>query len=146
MTIQIDAWHNVSPRIISCILFLYMYNGILYHAMYTQFAKMTHLKVYENYVEKLVKCLPMDDATFIKRLSAERLLPGDTESKIKTLHAQSDKASYFLNHVIKPAMEIDNFSDFKKLLLIMQNCDYAHVQQLSCEIEQDINDYPRKGN
>lgn len=101
---------------------------------------MTHLKliIYERYVDKLVKCLPMDDAHFIANLSAKQLLPGDTENKIKQLSTPSDKASYFLSHVIKPAIEIDDVSDFKQLLSIMHDCGYNHVQKLSLKIDQDM--------
>ena len=101
---------------------------------------MTHLKlIYERYVDKLVKCLPMDDAHFIAKLSAKQLLPGDTENKIKQLSTPSDKASYFLSHVIKPALEIDDVFDFKQLLSIMHDCGYNHVQKLSLKIDQDMN-------
>ena len=100
---------------------------------------MTHLKLFERYVDKLVKCLPMDDTHFIVKLSANRLLPGDTENKIKQLSTPSDKASYFLSHVIKPALEIDDVSNFKQLLSIMHNCGYSHVQNLSLKVDQDMN-------
>ena len=95
-------------------------------------------KAYENHVEKLVKCLPMDDTLFITKLSAQQLLPGDTENKIKTLSTQADKSDYLLNHMIKPALDIDETSNFHKLLSIMQNCGYSHVQNLATSIEQEI--------
>ena len=94
---------------------------------------------YGNYLEKLVKCLPMDDTHFITKLSSQQLLPGVTESKIKAISTQADKASYFLSHVIKPALDIDDASGFKKLLSVMQECDYDHVQKLSNKITDDIN-------
>lgn len=101
---------------------------------------MTQLKVYENYTENLEKCLPMNDDHFIANLSARQLIPGDTGDKIKQLSTRSDKATYFLNHVIKPALVSDDTSDyFKKLLSVMQNCAYDYVQQLSCEIKHDMN-------
>ena len=93
---------------------------------------------YVNYLDKLVKCLPMDDAHFITKLSSQRLLPGDTESKIKALSTPADKASYFLSHVIKPALDIDDMSSFEKLLSVMQECDYDHVHKLSDNISNDI--------
>ena len=102
---------------------------------------MTNIKaVYDSYVEKLVKCLPMDDAYFIAKLSTQQLLPGDTESKIKALATQADKASYFLNHVIKPALSIDDTSEFNKLLCIMQECGYNHVKSLSYKIQYEFGD------
>ena len=99
---------------------------------------MAYIRAYQNHVEKLVKCLPMDDTHFITKLSAQQLLPGDTENKIKTLSTQADKASYFLNHVIKPALDINEISDFDELLSIMQNCGYKHVQKLSATIKCEI--------
>ena len=99
---------------------------------------MAHTKTYYSHVEKLVKCLPMDDTHFITKLSAQRLLPGNTENKIKTLSTQADKASYFLNHVIKPALDVSETSNFDKLLSIMQNCDYEHVQKLAVTIKCEI--------
>ena len=101
---------------------------------------MAQLKLYEDYVEKLVKCLPLDDTLFIAKLSGNQLLPGDTGNKIETLQTQPEKATYFLCHVIRPALDLDDFSGFKKLLSIMHNCGYDHVQKLSCQIEQDMNE------
>lgn len=98
---------------------------------------MTCVEVYNNYVEKLIKCLPMDDTNFINELSVQNLLPGSTQSQIKTLFTQVDKASYFLNHVIKPALDIDDTSSFDKLLSVMQYCGYDHVQNLSCKIKSE---------
>ena len=94
--------------------------------------------IYINYIDKLVKCLPMDDTCFITKLSTQRLLPGDTESNIKSLSIQTEKALYFLSHVIEPALDIDDTSGFKKLLSVMQECDYEHVKKLSSQISDDI--------
>ena len=67
--------------------------------------------IYFNHVDKLVECLPMDDTLFITKLSKQQLLPGNTQSKIEELSTQADKASYFLSHVIKPALVIDDTSE-----------------------------------
>ena len=99
---------------------------------------MAYIRTYQNHVEKLVKCLPMDDTHFITKLSAQQLLPGDTKDKIKTLSTQADKASYFLDHVIKPALDINDISDFDELLSIMQNCGYKHVEKLAVTIKDEI--------
>ena len=83
---------------------------------------MAHREAYDNHVKKLVICLPMDDAHFITALSAQKLLPGDTKNKIEKLSTQAEKASYFLSHVINPALDIDDTCNFETLLTIMQNC------------------------
>ena len=105
-----------------------------------QVITMAHKRAYQNHLEKLVKCLPMDDTLFTTTLSAQQLLPGDTENKIKPLPTQADKASYFLSHVIKPALDIDETYDFDKLLSIMHNCGYNHVQKLALNIKREIDD------
>ena len=99
---------------------------------------MTHLKTYYNYVEKLVKCLPMNDASFVTKLSQQGLLPGDTQNEISTLSTPVKKATYFLDNVIKPALEIDDSSNFEDLLSVMENCDYNHVKKLSRNIKSEI--------
>ena len=99
---------------------------------------MAHRKAYDDYVEILVKCLPMEDAHFITMLSAQKLLLGDTENKIEKLSTQAEKASHFLSHVIKPALDIDETSDFEKLLTIMQNCRYNYVKKLAGTIKLEI--------
>ena len=99
---------------------------------------MAYLRAYQNHLEKLVRCLPMDDTHFITKLSAKQLLPGDTESKINALSTQADKVSYFLCHVIKPALDIDHISGFDELLTIMQSCGYIHVKDLAATIESQL--------
>ena len=107
---------------------------------------MSHKKAYEGYVEKLVKCLPMDDVLFIAKLCRDKLLPGDTKNKLTSLSTEADKAWYFLNHVIKPALEIGNTNGFTKLLTVMKECPYDHVQTLSCEINNEIDKKGRKSS
>ena len=96
------------------------------------------LRTYEKYTEKLVKCLPMDDTLFLTKLSTYKLLPGDTNDKLNALHTQADKASYFLSHVIKPALDIGDISSFDSLLSVMEQCGYVHVEKLAFEIKSDM--------
>ena len=102
---------------------------------------MAYTRAYHNYVEKLVKCLPMDDTHFITMLTAQQLLPEGTQHRIKALSTQFDKASYFLSHVIKPAIDIDETSGFDKLLSIMQNCGYIQMERLAVTIKCEIDEW-----
>ena len=97
-----------------------------------------YIKAYDNHTDYLVKCLPMDDTQFISKLSSQQLLPGDTGNKIESKATQTEKAWYFLSHVIKPALDIENTENFSKLLFVMQGCDYGHVQNLSFRIKCEI--------
>ena len=103
-----------------------------------EMAEKQPLRTYKEYIEKLVKCLPMDDTLFITKLSTCKLLPGDTNSQLKALPTQVAKASYFLDHVIKPALEIDDTSSFDDLLSAMEHCGYAHVENLAHIIKSEM--------
>ena len=92
-----------------------------------------------RYFTQLVVCLPMDDPLFIAELSTANLLPGNMQPTIQSLATKVDKSSYFLNNVIKPALD-SNFTDsFDNLLNIMEKCGFLHVKQLSTSIKADIN-------
>ena len=80
----------------------------------------------------------MDDAHFITKLSAQKLLPGNTDSQIKALSTQADKAMFFLSSVIKPALDIAETSNFNQLLSAMEKCGYTHVQKLAVTIKQEV--------
>ena len=99
---------------------------------------MAHIKAYSNHLEDLVKGLPMDDTHFITKLSVQQLLPGDTENKIKSMGTPADKASHFLSVVIKPALDINDTSDFEKLISVMQNCGFNRVKKLADTIKFEI--------
>ena len=99
---------------------------------------MAHREAYHKHIAKLVTCLPMDDVHFMTMLSIQKLLPGDMKNKIDALSTQAQKASYFLSHIINPALDIDENSDFENLLTVMQNCDYHDVQRLASTIKLEI--------
>ena len=101
---------------------------------------MVYKKIYTDYYEKLLN-LPMNDATFIAKLLAQNLLPGDTESKIEGQANAINKASYFLSNIIKPSIDVDNRDCFDKLLFVMEHCGYDYIKHLALEIKSVI-----KGN
>ena len=95
-------------------------------------------QVYTSYMAQLVKCLPMDDPLFIAELSTKNLLAGNTQATIQSHPTSADKSSYFLTHIIKPAIDTESTSSFDKLLIIMENCEYLHVQELARKIKAEI--------
>ena len=95
-------------------------------------------EAYEKYSEKMIKCLPMNDTLFIAKLSSCKLLPGNTKNKLGALSTQTEKAHYLLHHVIEPALDIDDTSNFDNLLSVMEHCGYDHVRKLACEIKSQI--------
>ena len=95
-------------------------------------------QIYKNYIRELVKSLPMDDVNFITELSADDLLPGDIQAKLTSLATSAEKSSHFLVHVIKPALDTGYTEGFDKLLKIMKNCEFSHVQAIAAKITSDI--------
>ena len=94
----------------------------------------THKEAFDKYSEEMVKCLPMNDTFFIAKLSTFNLLPGNTSNQLAALPTQADKAFYLLNHVIKPALAIDDASSFENLISVMKQCGYNHVKTIACKI------------
>ena len=101
---------------------------------------MMYKKTYNEYQVKLLH-LPMQDATFIAKLSASNLLPGDTRSKIEGQSATIDKASVFLKTIIDPSIEIGDTESFDKLLLVMDDSGYNHIENLAVKIRSAIKGY-----
>ena len=103
---------------------------------------MTHKETIGKYSEELVKCLPMNDTLFIAKLSTFNLLPGNINDQLQALPTQADKALYLLNHVIKPALAINDTTSFENLLSVMEQCGYDHVKRIACIIKSQMS----KGN
>ena len=99
----------------------------------------TFKEAFDKYSEELVKCLPMNDTLFIAKLSTFNLLPGNTSNQLEALPTQPDKAFYLLNHVVKPALAIDDASSFENLISVMKQCGYNHVRKIACKIISQMN-------
>ena len=99
---------------------------------------MTCKEAFDKYFEEVVKCLPMNDALFIAKLSKFNLLPGNTNDQLQALPTQADKVLHFLNHVIKPALAINDTTSFDNLLSVMEQCDYDHVKRIACMIKSQL--------
>ena len=105
---------------------------------------MAYKEIYQRYFSKLIRCLPMDDGLFLVMLSEHELLPGDIEGKVKSLNTQLEKATYFISHVIKPSLEVDSIVYLDKLLLVMSESGYKHVEEISCKIKSEITNSERR--
>ena len=94
--------------------------------------EMSTSDVFKKFYVKLVKGLPMDDTLFRAELFANDLLPGDHKERVESLATKSDKAAYFLDHVIKPSVTSnDHGSSFDKLLSVMEDSEYQGVKELA---------------
>ena len=80
----------------------------------------------------------MDDTLFITKLSICKLLPENIESQLKALPTQAAKASYFLEHVIKPTLDTASIYSFDNLLSVMECSGCGITEKLACEIKSEF--------
>ena len=95
-------------------------------------------QVYTSFIAKLVRNLPMNDESFLKKLSDEHFLPGNTHSKIQSLPTQAEKSLYFLSDIIEPSIDIGITSSFDTLLNIMESNKDTDVQMLAATIKDKL--------
>ena len=102
---------------------------------------MSTSEVFKQFFAKLAKSLPMDDPIFVAELFSHDLLPGDHYDQVESRSTRADKAVYFLNHVIKPALTSD-VGSFNELLNVMEDSDYPNVKELTVQIRSKLQEGP----
>ena len=109
---------------------------------------MSASEVFTEFYFQLVTTLPIDDALFRAKLFTNGLLPGDHKGHVESLSlpAKSDKASYFLDHVIKPSVTSDDGSSFDKLLDVMEDSDHQGVKELANLIRTSLRERSNSDN
>ena len=98
------------------------------------------MKVYQKYMEKLIKVLPMDDVTFTAKLTTHEILPDEIDAHIKSLPTPAGKAEYFLINVIKKSLDIDETKEFESLITVMEKCGYPHVERFAKKMKSDLDE------
>ena len=93
-------------------------------------------EVFKHFYSKIVEILPMNDGLFMAELFSDDLLPGDVKKYIHAQATSAEKAVLFLDCIIKPSVTSDSDGDnsFDKLLNIMEDCEYQHVEELAKQI------------
>ena len=84
----------------------------------------------EKFYEKLVACLPMDDASFRASLKSAGLFPGDLKSAVTSKSTRAEMAEHFLDYGINT-----NIQNFSKLLTVMKNSKRDELKVLVNEIQ-----------
>ena len=102
---------------------------------------MSTSEVFKQFFAKLAKSLPMDDPIFVAELFLRDLLPGDHYDQVESRSTRADKAVYFLNHVIKPALTSD-VGSFNELLNVMEDSDYPNIKELAVQIRSKLHEGP----
>ena len=99
---------------------------------------MSTKEVFKEFYSKLVKTLPMNDDNFIAELYSHDLLPDGPKEHIESRTTGGQKATYFLDHVIKPSVTSDGGSGFDKLLNVMEESEYQGMKELAEQIRTSI--------
>ena len=100
------------------------------------------LEVFEEHYPQLMKVLPMDDDYFIAELYAKNLLTGSLKADIESL-STIDRASKFLDDVIKPSVENNDCTKFHTLLRLMEKTDHSTIKALANKIRKSLNETMR---
>jgi len=95
-------------------------------------------KVFQQFYSRLVKTLPMNDIVFIAELYSRDLLPDDLKEHVESLATSAKKATYFLDHVIKPSVTSGSGNTFDELLNVMEDSDYQGVRELATLIKDSL--------
>ena len=101
---------------------------------------MTPLDIYNQFNDKLVKKLPMNDAHFLAALTTENLFSGDLRAEVDAMSTKAKKASHFLNDAIKPCLEVNDDVDinpFLKLLGVMERFSES-LRKLATKIRMQL--------
>ena len=99
-------------------------------------AKTTVVEVFIHYYQALESTLPMKQEEFVMKLQQHNLLPPDTKATLASLHTSRERASYFLNHIIKP--ELDTHICFDELLTVMIKAGYDDMKELGTKVRSEL--------
>ena len=91
----------------------------------------------DNYYQALIFSLPMKSTEFLNKLHQSGLITEELKHNLESLTARKEKASYFLDHVIRPAVANGDNTNFIKLLTIMKNCSHDNANDLAEQIETE---------
>jgi len=96
--------------------------------------KKSATELFDHYYQALVFLLPMKDANFIDELFKHGLIAEDFKPELEKMIARKERASYFLDCIIKPGLT-DN-TNFSILISIIKNGNYNdNVKDLAEHIE-----------
>ena len=99
--------------------------------------KRSALQLFEHYYQGLMCSLHLNDTNFMEDLSKHNLLPEKIENELKELSKHKERASYFLDHVIKPGLVECDDTNFINLLTVMKNSQCDSVTDLAELIESE---------
>ena len=81
--------------------------------------------MYKEFRIKLMTSLPMDDPIFLELLRKQDLFPGSLQEQVEAKTTKAEKTAWFLDHAIKPALDVDIMKPLHKLLTVMSDVEYV---------------------
>ena len=102
--------------------------------------KTSPLQLFEQHYQNLVCSLPLKDTDFIEDLSKHDLLPENIKIQLEKQSKHKERASYFLDNVIKPGLIVGDNTCFVSLLTVMKNSHYDSVKDIAVLVESQCND------
>ena len=103
-------------------------------------------KVFEQYNQGLIACLPMKDAVFLEALKRKNILSNDMRNSLKQFSKTRERSSYFLENVIKEGFDRGDDSCFTNLLAAMIESSYDNVKDLALEIQEKSGSHDNQVN
>ena len=97
--------------------------------------------MFKEFRIKLIKSLPMDDVFFLELLRRRDLFPGDLQAQVQAKDTIAAKTDWFLDHAIKPSLDVDVIKPLHELLTVMSDDEYvksALLKELAAEIQQQL--------
>ena len=94
------------------------------------------IDVFKKFYSELTKVLPMVINNLVTTLYSSKLLSGDHKGCIDSLLTTKEKTEYFLDKVIKPALEIKYTKQFDEMLRVMKTSDDCTILYLVDEIQK----------
>lgn len=95
-------------------------------------------EIYELFHEQFVQVLPMCNSGFVEKLSEHGLFSEDMKVAAQSVSTQVGKTLLFLDNIIKPGIMIGDDENFNKLLIVMENCEFANVKVLASQIRNKM--------
>ena len=87
----------------------------------------------------------MHDVKFTTQLATNELLPGSVNDYIQSIPTKSERADYFLRHIITISLETDETEEFTNLISVMEKCEYPHIKRWAKNMKSDL-EKELKGN
>ena len=97
------------------------------------------LEIFQHHYLELIRSLPMNDGIFLGKLYINNLLPHNFKATIESLHTPVERATKFLDNIIKPSVENNVITTLNVLLTVMMDSNDYAIKELAERINIMLN-------